>query len=380
MLSYWEKESYLNYDVIIVGAGITGLSSAISLMEKNSDLKVLVLEKSIFPSGASTKNAGFACFGSVSELLSDISLMGTDNCIELVQKRWNGLQKLRSRFSKEELGFEPLGGYELLNNSQLDILSKMDRVNQLLRPVFGSEVFSNATSKISDFGFNSKTVKGLIFNKFEGQINTGKGLDSLLRLATHLGVKVLTGTKVTSVNKGKVAVTGTDAKVTFAARKVVVCTNAFTKELFNHLELVPGRGQVLITKPIVNLKFRGTFHIEEGYYYFRNVGNRVLFGGGRHLDIQTEETTQHGINPMIESKLISILKNDLLPNQEFEIDHQWSGIMAFGSDKEPILKWIDENTFVAVRLGGMGMALGSELGEIVSKEILSSLGINSPNS
>ena len=33
--------------------------------------KVLILERGIFPNGASTKNAGFATFGSLSEIISD---------------------------------------------------------------------------------------------------------------------------------------------------------------------------------------------------------------------------------------------------------------------------------------------------------------------
>ena len=85
-----------------------------------------------------------------------------------------------------------------------------------------------------------------------------------------------------------------------------------------------------------------------------------------------EETLAHGINSLIESELFRILGEDLLPETAFEIDQQWSGIMAFGKVKKPILKWLNSSTFLAVRLGGMGMALGSELGEIVSKEVLSS--------
>ena len=370
MLSYWEKEAYLTYDVIIVGAGITGLSSAISILERKPNLNVLVLEKSIFPSGASTKNAGFACFGSLTELLSDIEIMGKEECLNLVQNRWNGLQKLRSRFSDDELGYEPLGGYELLRDSQLAYLKEIVTVNELLEPIFGEPVFSNVSEKIERFGFNAQSFSGMVFNHLEGQIDTGKTLNSLLKRATKLGAKVLTGAKVESVKGTSIRVRNPEMEVTFSAPKNVICTNAFTKELFPELELAPGRGQILITKPIADLKFKGTFHMEEGYYYFRNVGNRVLFGGGRHLDIKKEETTIHGINPLIEQKLLAVLKSDLLPNQDFEIDHQWSGIMAFGAVKKPILKWVDNHVFLAVRLGGMGMALGSALGEIVSEEVL----------
>jgi glycine/D-amino acid oxidase-like deaminating enzyme len=64
-LSYWERTSFLqNYDYTIVGAGIVGLFAAIEIKKKNARAKVLVIERSALPDGASTKNAGFACFGS----------------------------------------------------------------------------------------------------------------------------------------------------------------------------------------------------------------------------------------------------------------------------------------------------------------------------
>jgi len=71
-LSYWEEKYYFeDNDLVVVGAGIVGLSTAIAAKILQPNLKILVLERSTLPSGASTKNAGFACFGSVTELLSD---------------------------------------------------------------------------------------------------------------------------------------------------------------------------------------------------------------------------------------------------------------------------------------------------------------------
>ena len=63
-VSFWERESFYNdIDYAIIGSGIVGLSAAIELKEKYPKAKVVVLEKGFLPSGASTKNAGFACFG-----------------------------------------------------------------------------------------------------------------------------------------------------------------------------------------------------------------------------------------------------------------------------------------------------------------------------
>lgn len=372
-LSYWETQSFLSYDVIIVGAGISGLSTAISLVEKAPSLSVLVLEKSLFPSGASTKNAGFACFGSLSELLSDIDQMSDESCLQLVKKRWRGLQKLRSRFSDRELGFEALGGYELVKYSQPNYLNRLEEVNTLLFPVFNAPVFNDVSQQLLEKGFNTDVFESLIFNPFEGQIDTGKTINSLWKLASELGVKILTSANVKSISKGIVAVETTSGCTEFEACKVVLTTNAFSKELVPEINLEPGRGQVLITQPIDGLKCKGTFHVDEGYFYFRNVGNRLLLGGGRNLDFNGEQTTKFGINPTIDQHLKQMLKNDILPNVAYEIDQQWSGIMAFGNEKKPILEWTDSSTLLAVRLGGMGMAIGSELGEQASGMVLEKL-------
>src|SRR5437764_1278060 len=107
MLSFWERESLLDYDCIVIGSGIVGLSTAISLKEINPSLRVMILERGILPGGASTRNAGFACFGSPTELLADIELDGADAMTALVEKRFLGLGKLRKRLGDKEIGYEP---------------------------------------------------------------------------------------------------------------------------------------------------------------------------------------------------------------------------------------------------------------------------------
>ena len=121
----------------------------------------------------------------------------------------------------------------------------------------------------------------------------------------------------------------------------------------------------LITKPINNLHIKGAFHLDRGYYYFRNIDNRILFGGGRNLDFQTEETTEFSQTQLIQNKLEELLKTTILPDTPFEIEHRWSGIMGVGNQKKAIVKQLSNNVFCGVRLGGMGVAIGS----IVGKEL-----------
>ena len=126
--------------------------------------------------------------------------------------------------------------------------------------------------------------------------------------------------------------------------------------------IVPARAQVLVTKPIDNLKVKGTFHLEQGYYYFRNIDQRILIGGGRNLDFKSESTIEFGQTSIVQSKLEDLLKNTIIPNMNFEIDYSWSGIMGIGNKKKPILKQLSTNVSCGVRLGGMGVAIGASVG------------------
>ena len=158
---------------------------------------------------------------------------------------------------------------------------------------------------------------------------------------------------------------GNDEKQ-LSCNKLAICTNAFTKSYLPGLDINPGRGQVLVTKLIENLPFKGTFHFDEGFYYFRNYENRVIFGGGRNLDFEGESTLSMGTTEQIKADLTEKLTNMILPNQKVEIDYWWSGIMAFGPNKQPIVQKHSPNIALGVRLGGMGVAIGTHIGAEVA--------------
>lgn len=125
----------------------------------------------------------------------------------------------------------------------------------------------------------------------------------------------------------------------------------------------PARAQVLITEPIPGLDIKGTFHLDRGYYYFRNIGDRILFGGGRNLDFDGETTTEFGQTAIIQNQLEKLLREVILPNYDFKIEHRWSGIMGIGSSKNPIVEQLSDHVYCGVRLGGMGVAIGSVVGQ-----------------
>lgn len=361
-LSYWELNSWFtNVDYTIVGSGIVGLHAALRLRERFPDSKILVIEKGMLPQGASTKNAGFACFGSLSEIIDDLKIHSEEEVLALIQKRWSGLQLLRKRLGDSTIDFRPHGGYELFlnedSNSYNECMGKLPFINEILRPLFKADVFAK---EVDRFGFRG-IHDYVIFNPFEAQIDTGRMMQALLKEAIAQNILILNQQRVSGFSENTEGVSVALGDFSFKTKKLVFATNGFASELTKG-SVRPARAQVLITTPIPNLDIKGTFHLDQGYYYFRNIDNRILLGGGRNLDFEGETTTQFGQTEIIQKRLEDLLKTVILPDTDYTIAHRWSGIMGIGSSKTPIVSQLSEHVFCGVRLGGMGVAIGSLIG------------------
>ncbi len=362
MLSIWESTSFHERPhLAVVGGGIVGLFSALFYKRAHPGHHVLVLERGLHPSGASVKNAGFACFGSPSELLADIAMEGMDTALHRVEERWLGLQELRMELGDAHIGFEPSGGHEIYRAGDRlypHVAEGFSGLNNALLPIFGKPVFQWDDNAIARFGL--KGVDHLVRTHLEGPIDTGMMMSALLRKATEAGVvlRPLSEVKAMEDSIGAVQLKLAD-DTTMEAEQVLVCTNGYTGTLLPQLDVVPARGQVLLTAPIPGLKLRGTYHLDEGFYYFRDHKGAVLLGGGRNLDVAGETTTADGITEPIQQALEQLLRDVILPGQDFAIAQRWSGIMGFGArSKSPLVQRVSDRVGVAVRLGGMGVAIG----------------------
>lgn len=361
--SFWELDSWFsNIDFTIVGSGLTGLNCALRLRERFPNAKIVVLERGVLPNGASTKNAGFACFGSMSEILDDLRTHTEQEVVELVSKRKKGLELLRGILGDSNINYKRQGGYEVFSQQDeelyADCMSKINSVNTLLKSVFKEDVFRPDTDH---FGFQ-EIQERLIFNRYEGQLDTGKMMMALLKKVQHQGIQVLNNIKVQGYTELNSQVEVQTDYISFKTKKLMIATNGFASQL-GLAAVKPARAQVLITGPIDNLKIKGTFHYEKGYYYFRDVGNRILLGGGRNLDFQEEETTEIEVTERIQSRLEELLERTILPGKSIAIEHRWSGIMGVGAQKKPVVRTIGNHVYCGVRLGGMGVAIGSSVGQ-----------------
>ncbi len=364
-LSFWERSIYTDgIDFTIVGAGIVGMSTALHLRKAHPKAKIILVERGYLPTGASTKNAGFACFGSPTELKDDLAKMDEHSVWETVAMRLHGLRELFSLVNAAKVQYEACGSWDIIREDE-ETLSPdfLDYLNEKLLEITSEKlVFTEDHAKVIESGFSG--VKTTYFNRLEGAIHTGKLIEELHRSCTNEGIHFLFGVNVLSFESHDSGVDIQTSMGLLETAKLLVCTNAFAREYLSDIQ--PARAQVLITKPISNLSVNGTFHMESGYYYFRNVGNRILFGGGRNEDFSGETTTEFDTTTIIQEKLRHYLHELILPHSPVEIDYSWSGIMAIGSEKKPIIQKTNKNVAFGVRMGGMGVVIGASVGKKLS--------------
>lgn len=265
MLSFWEKNSFLNFDIIIVGGGINGLSAACAIKEKYPKRSVLILERGSWPLGASTRNAGFACFGSFAEIRDDISQNGLDKALQLIEWRVKGLEIHKQRLGTQKMGYKTTGGGEILFNDEPFEKEELETMNYHLKPILNADVFKTDISKVNEYSFSSKNISQFITNSCEGQVDSGLLMYNLWQYTASLGVIIMNGMEVLDFNDS-----GKNCEIIakhnllnetpkFTCQTLIFSTNAFSSRFFPALDVVPGRGQILATKPIEGLKFEGIF-------------------------------------------------------------------------------------------------------------------------
>lgn len=364
MLSWWEKSVLLRpFDFVVLGAGLIGKQIAIKIKLRHPSARVALLDRSPISYGASTRNAGFACFGSVSEILDDFKRSSTDDVMNLLQKRHLGINKLREEFGEEYIGFRPTGSYEIFTDktSAELALEGCDKINRMIEKVAGlKQTFEIKESK----HLGMRTEEKCLFNSHEGMLNSGMLNETISDKAHRLGVIPLYGLNITGIRKSANACfLSSEQGIEVECNQLIIANNAFAKPYLPEEDIEPARGQIIISKPLENLPFDGIFHSDKGYIYFRSLGDRVLIGGGRNVFYNEENTFDMSGSEKVKLYLENYLREIVLPGRKIETEMHWSGIMAMGNEKLPLIKRVDDNMLICVRMSGMGVALGPVLSE-----------------
>lgn len=379
--SFWEKNRELfTGDILIVGGGLVGLSIGIAIQKQKKQLKQRLLKICIVDqlptgqAGASTRNAGFACFGSPTEILDDLTREEENQTVNRISNRISGLSTWKNWIPSNKIEWNDCSGYEVFEREEemnfQEVLDKLPYLNKIGKAASGNPMIYSKYQRISSKLPYSIRIDG------EASLNPGKAHNSLYGLNKELGNQIVNGISIPNRNywhKNSEGWTIPTENGIFKAKRVVIAANAWTPKILNSdLDITPGRGQILMIKSAKPIFYKGIFHAKKGYLYFRNSNNSLIIGGGRNL-FQTNETSlEMTTTKEVQDYLELYVRDVLLPNQDFSIQNRWAGIMAFSKrgNKDPLLYWDEPDLLIASRMCGMGVALAPIMGIKASKKIL----------
>lgn len=318
-LNHWHQYFHKNYNSIIIGAGITGLSMAMWLKLRYPKEKILVCDKGM--NMASRKNAGFVTSGSLKYLLNLIETNGKEKALAI----WNISKKNRLLIESfiNKHGISKTVQYQKLGSITF-LESKKDV--SILKSIGFKEVEDNPLSDLV----------GLI-DPEESSFNPIRFHDFLLNFVISLGVEVDFNSEVKEIVYKK-PLWQVKARVNLKSKKLLIATNdsfLLNKIIKKDNKIVRTRAQIQSYKLSFKIENSSNIYLPSKKIYYRISDNKLIIGGLRGVDPLSEITDKLGINDKIQDALKEFVFSNIDKNAKLE--NQWSGIMGMRENELPLV-------------------------------------------
>lgn len=341
------------YDVLVVGAGITGASAAYWLSQRK-DLKIAVLDGGVAGGGASGRSGGFILRGVMAYYNKTVKTYGRETAkwvIQFNQKTQDYLDEFIDKHGNA-VSYEKSGSY-LLAASIEELQDLAESAKLMKEDGFELEYFKEDPI---DRGYY-----GALHNPNDLGVDPVALIKALIKASNAVLVENEQVFQITWSNNQPVL--ETQNRLLSAAR-VLLCTNAYlpllVPELNPHIKAV--RGQILVTRPVEERLLDKLCYANYGYEYFRQLSDgRFLLGGCREPFIGEETGYADMVTPNVQGELQNYLKDRFPELAGANIDYRWSGVMAFTEDGLPLIGELNDKPGVVYVTGCNGHGMGYSL-------------------
>lgn len=361
-ISYWQDQSkgasVRNYDAVIIGAGIAGLSTAYWLQQQNARAKIAVIDRSFIGAGASGRNAGFVTCGSAEHFNKLLQQFGLEKALEI----WRYSEKNRELLQQEIIQGED-ATVDFFATGSCTVAAGADdwrRYQTLAATMLAAGIDVELIEEnYLQSHYGVRGFQGAIQYLHDGIIHPVKLLRRIQSRLTQ--ADFFTGEEVFSISDSASGVEIRTQQNRFSAAQVFVCLNGYTPYLFSeYAQLIrPQRGQILVTEPLPAF-VKGPCYLTKHLCYFRQLPTgELLVGGFRNHDLEAENTAFDAATDKIQQALTEFTQNYFQNTKAVKIQHRWSGIMGFSDDGQMLIGQHPEkkNIYIMAGCSGHGMGL-----------------------
>ncbi|MEQ1723319.1 MAG: FAD-dependent oxidoreductase [Pseudobdellovibrio sp.] len=364
-ISYWLDESIntkKQYDAVIIGAGIAGLSTAFWLEKNNPNLKIAVIDKNYLGAGASGRNAGFITCGSSEHFNKLHKQFGLKKAVEI----WKFSEQNRELIKSEIIG-EDLSSVDYFNTGACTVAPSPEDWTRY-QDVYATMKSAGISVELIDekylaSHYGVRNFSGAIQYAHDGIIHPVKLLNKIK--ATLKKTDFFFGEEVFEVAEPGDAVQIKTQKHQFSAAKLYVCLNGYIPFLFKEFKEVikPQRGQIIVTESLPAF-VKGPCYLTKHLCYFRQLPTgELLVGGFRNHDIEAENTAFDESTDKIQKALTEFTQSYFQNTASVKINYRWSGVMGFSEDAQMIIGKHPKYSNIHIMAGcsghGMGLSFNS---------------------
>jgi gamma-glutamylputrescine oxidase len=372
--NYPRLEGEQRVDVVIIGGGFTGVSTAVELAERG--FKVAIVEANKIGWGATGRNGG-----QVTSSLSGDANMRKQMAGKLGDKvddfiwhlRWRGHEIIKNRVAKYAIQCDLKHGHLHAAYKPSHMAELQADYDEAVRRGMGDDVQMISAADMPSY-LATDIYHGALHNTRNMHLHSLNLCIGEAKAAASLGTLIFENSPVVEIIHHDLPVVVT-AHGRITANSVILAGNAYHKLEPGKMGgmIFPASGGIVTTKPLGDeLAASLNPHDLAVYdcrfvldYYRMTADKRLLFGGGTNYSGRDSRDIAGELRPAIEHTFPQL--------KGVEIEFQWSGMMGIVINRIPQLGKLSKNVWYAQGYSGHGVATSHIVGEIMANAVTGSL-------
>lgn len=369
-------EHDIDADVVIVGAGYTGLSCALHLAREHN-IKAVIVEANQTAWGCSGRNAGFILKSTGRKPWTAMTQSWGEEVMRgIYSEVCQGVETVNSLIAEGIDCQQQEAGYIRVAHKP-SMFKGLTEQAKLLKNMFAYDVDVLSRADLHQLYMQDENAHGAIRFKDGFGINPLKLAWGYQQLARQAGVKIHTGTPVLDIGQQHNKQILRTPKATIKTTKVVLATNGYTPKNFHHSvanKTLPVLSQIIVTEPLTEHQLQQCNFLTSNvimdtralkYYYRKLPDNRILFGGRGAI------TGKGAEDPYYANRLLDVLKQSFPALNTINYQYAWAGWICMSLDDIPHINQAEDNPNVFYAMGycGNGVSFAVQAGKRLADKV-----------